>query len=70
MKILAYILLFVAVAAPMSALFSMIDMMFIGILCGIAVVLIVGLCQIIKKLEEIKSVLQDSRNNDNESAKQ
>lgn len=69
MKILAYILLFVAVAAPMSALFSMIDMMFIGVLCGIAAVLIVGLCQIIKKLEEIKSVLQDSQKTDSEIAK-
>lgn len=59
MKILAYILLFVAVAAPMSALFSMIDMMFIGVLCGIAVVLIEGICQIIKKLEEIKTVLEN-----------
>lgn len=69
MKILAYILLFVVVAAPMSALFSMIDMMFIGVLCGIAVVLIVGLCQIIKKLEEIKTVLQDSQKAGSERAK-
>lgn len=69
MKILAYILLFVAVAAPMSALFSMIDMMFIGVLCGIAVVLIVGLCQIIKKLEEIKLLLENNREKGNESTK-
>lgn len=69
MKILAYILLFVAVAAPMSALFSMIDMMFIGVLCGIAVVLIVGLCQIIKKLEEIKSVLENKPEKGEEGTK-
>lgn len=67
MKILAYTLLFVAVAAPMSALFAMIDMMFIGVLCGIAAVLIVGLCQIIKKLEDIKLLIEDKGEKGKES---